>query len=287
MKNILNSEILSSFNERRNSFEPYGMTCEKWRPNSMKRYDRHNEIELNFLPSGNITYLFKDKKITITSGQLTLFWGLIPHQIVNYSNDTHWYYVCTIPFALFLKWNLPKSFKDSILNGEVLTDPNINYSQHDIFNLENWFHDLNGGKEENIVTELEIESRLIRMSDNISFESHCTDSPTYMHESNLIEQICIYIARNHDQPIKVSDIAKSVGLHPDYANSIFKKTFGHTLSNHLAIERITNAQRKLLLTNKNILNIAYECGFNSISNFNQTFYKYNGCTPREYRNHYK
>jgi AraC family transcriptional regulator, melibiose operon regulatory protein len=58
-----NSEILQAFDERRDSFKPYGLTCELWSPSVMNRPDRYNEIELNYFPKGTITYFFQDKKL--------------------------------------------------------------------------------------------------------------------------------------------------------------------------------------------------------------------------------
>ncbi|WP_133672797.1 helix-turn-helix domain-containing protein [Maribacter caenipelagi] len=46
---------------------------------------------------------------------------------------------------------------------------------------------------------------------------------------------------------------------------------------------ITQAQRKLISTDKSTTNISYECGFNSISRFNLAFKRINNCTPREFR----
>jgi len=40
--------------------EPYGLTCEIWEPQPMHRADRHNELELNLLDSGSLTYLLGD-----------------------------------------------------------------------------------------------------------------------------------------------------------------------------------------------------------------------------------
>lgn len=58
----MNSEKCYSFDKFREEFKPYGLTCETWIPRVMPRYDRHNEIEINYLPQGNITYLRHDEK---------------------------------------------------------------------------------------------------------------------------------------------------------------------------------------------------------------------------------
>ena len=44
------SEKLKTFDEKRDEFKPYGLTCEIWRPQLMPKIDRHNEIELNYIP---------------------------------------------------------------------------------------------------------------------------------------------------------------------------------------------------------------------------------------------
>ena len=46
------SEKLKTFDEKRDEFKPYGLTCEIWRPQLMPKIDRHNEIELNYIPEG-------------------------------------------------------------------------------------------------------------------------------------------------------------------------------------------------------------------------------------------
>lgn len=101
------SEILNQFDARRSELSPYGLTCELWTPCLMRRPDRHNEIELNYLSEGTLTYLFQDRRVQVPSRRLAVFWGLIPHQIIH-SEGSVPYYVCTIPFSLFLGWGLPK-----------------------------------------------------------------------------------------------------------------------------------------------------------------------------------
>ncbi len=276
------SEKLHTFNKKRISFSPYGLTCELWTPSLMAKPDRHNEIELNYFPEGNITYLFHDRKIIIPSKRLVLFWGLIPHQIINYEGNEP-YYVCTIPLTHFLSWKLPSSFIDEILRGKVITETKGYFSIHDEFMMKNWLSDINDNNSAELVL-LEMRARMLRMSANTRLEKEKLSTP--INDLSLVEKIAIYIAQNYFHPLTVLDIGRAVGLNPDYANSIFKKTFGCTLHEYAIQERIAHAQRKLVLSDLSITEIAFDCGFNSISRFNAAFLKLNECKPSEYRKKY-
>lgn len=59
------------------------------------------------------------------------------------------------------------------------------------------------------------------------------------------------------------------------------------MSEYIIEERISHAQRKLVATDTSITEIAFECGFNTISRFNAAFLKINSCTPREFRKRYQ
>ena len=71
---MLNSEKLKIFDNNRPEFKPYGFTVEKWIPRLMPRPDRHNEIEVNLLTGGTITYLINDKKKLFRLNE-SLFFG--------------------------------------------------------------------------------------------------------------------------------------------------------------------------------------------------------------------
>ena len=277
---MLKSEIVKTFDERRNEFTPYGFTCELWAPKPMDKLDRHNEIELNYLPEGTLTYFFKECKITVPAGRLVLFWGLIPHKIVGHEGLSS-YYVCTVPLAQFLGWNLPALFVDRILQGELVMEPDGRFSAYDQFLIDNWLRDADGQRA--AVSLLEMQGRIARLADNVLSGQPVEPSFLWHEEVNLVEKMAVYIAKNYASPIKVSDVGKAVGLHPDYANAVFKKTFGWTLSEFIVAERIAHAQRKLLASHLSITQIAFDSGFNSVSRFNSAFLKINGCTPREYR----
>lgn len=275
----MDSEILKKFNPDRKELSPYQLSCEVWTPCLMKKFDRHNEIEINYFPAGEMTYLFHDHKITVPAQKLTVFWGLIPHQIIHFSGESP-YYVCTIPFSLFLSWNLPAPFVNQILKGGILAENNACFSNYDEFILQRWTEEIKQPSTIRLVL-LEMQARLMRMATL----HHSGNEPSTMlkHAATQVEEMAIYIARNYREPLKVSDVSKTVGLHPDYANTLFKKTFRCTINEYITEERIAHAQRQLLTTQTSINQIALESGFNSLSRFNAAFLKINGCTPREYR----
>ena len=73
---------MAKFDPRRPDFAPYGLTCERWTPAAMVRPDRHNEVEINLLAKGSLTYLLGGRKETVAAGRLTAFWAAIPHQVI-------------------------------------------------------------------------------------------------------------------------------------------------------------------------------------------------------------
>jgi hypothetical protein len=201
----------------------------------MPRPDRHNEIEINLLTRGSLTYLINDRKIKVSSKRLAVFWALIPHQIIHFDNNAP-YYVCTIPFAQFMNWQLPSVFVDQVLQGDVVnTTTNKSYN-HDKYLMESWLHDISLGDANRLkVSEKEICARLHRLALN-SMPAEWNEYKEGDHEYlqlDMVEKMIIFIARNYRRSIRNEDIGRAVGLHPDYANTIFKKSFDMTLNQYL------------------------------------------------------
>ena len=124
---------------QRPEFSPYGFTCELWTPTRMSRPDRHNEIELNLLTAGSLTYLLGGQRTTIEAGRLGIFWAAIPHQIVDVEGDAP-YFVVTLPLSEFLRAGLDMSFVNRILQGEFIVD--LIQNKWDELSFRRWEQDL-------------------------------------------------------------------------------------------------------------------------------------------------
>ena len=55
----------------------------------MLRPDRHDEIEINFLDRGTLTYLIGGDRVTVQPRRVTAFWAAVPHQIVAFNKVSY------------------------------------------------------------------------------------------------------------------------------------------------------------------------------------------------------
>jgi len=286
--NFLYPKLMHRFDHSRPDFKPYGFTCELWKAAPMRRPDRHNEIELNLLKNGSLTYLFGGERVTIPQGSLGAFWAAIPHQIINSSGNPE-YYVVTLPLAWFLQCRLPTNLVDRLLHGQFLRDPAQERFELDIQLFQTWSLDLEKGQSEpGLAIRLELHARLQRLADNLPSKKQTDQnrfSGALLGEGGLrkVEQLAAYIAQHYQETIRIGDVANKVGLHPNYAMSLFKKTFNITLNEYITQHRMSFAQRLLATTDEKIVDIALEAGYQTLSRFYEAFKKSCGCSPSRYR----
>lgn len=275
------------FDPKRPDFSPYGFTCARWTPSPMPRPDHHNEIELNLLHTGSITYLLGGGKVRIEAGHLGAFWAAIPHQIIAFSPDTE-YFVATIPLAWFLQCQLPERLTIPLMRGEVLMESTLDRLPLDLALFTQWQRDLDqeGGEAIRIVIR-EMEARLRRLAATLPEPAPGKTKPGRLLLQagglNKMELMACIVAQRYTEPLTIAEVSKEVGLHPNYAMNLFKKVFGTTLVDYLTHHRVSHAQRLLVTTDEKMIDVAFSSGFNSVSRFNEAFRRVCGCTPRRYR----
>jgi AraC-like DNA-binding protein len=286
---MIRTEVLHEFDSRRRDFEPYGFTCEIWRPQQMPRPDQHDEIEINFLDRGSLTYLMGGQRVTVHARRVTAFWAVVPHQIIDF-NKVNYYYVVTVPFGWFLQWGIPDRLLAALTQGRIVADTKGSRAALDRQMFEQWLDDLEGPvRTHREIVVLELRARLLRLADSVE---ELVDVPGVAgveagarQQTNLqkAESMACFIARNYTSRIQVKDVASCVSLHPDYAATLFRKTFGTTLNSLITRHRIAHAQRQLITSTERIVNVAHDSGFDSLSRFNRAFKEIAGVTPRQYR----
>ncbi len=91
------------------------------------------------------------------------------------------------------------------------------------------------------------------------------------------------IQEQHREPLSLRDVADGVGLSRERLSRLFHDSLGITFSEYLSQMRIASAREQLRSGDEPITEIAYASGFQSLSQFNRSFSKLEGCSPRQYR----
>jgi AraC-like DNA-binding protein len=108
-------------------------------------------------------------------------------------------------------------------------------------------------------------------------------SPFDQQSSRNVGRMCDFIAENFLYEIDSVDIAEAADIHPKYAMNVFKKSTGMTLNEYLNLLRLSYAQALLMKEDANVLRVAMESGFGSLSAFNKSFRKLAGMSPSDFR----
>lgn len=96
-------------------------------------------------------------------------------------------------------------------------------------------------------------------------------------------EACLYISQNCTQPLTLNDVADYMGVSRSYFAHLFKQFTNMTFVDFLTEERIKRAKALFLKPDMQIIDIAFESGFSSISSFNRAFKKITGLSPSRFR----
>lgn len=101
--------------------------------------------------------------------------------------------------------------------------------------------------------------------------------------NELVAAAETYLRGRFDEPIRMPDLAKHLGLSRARMFEVFKQTTGLTPNDYLLRYRVQRAQEMLAASDQAITDIALAAGFSSSQYFSRVFRKYAGLTPSEYR----
>ena len=105
--------------------------------------------------------------------------------------------------------------------------------------------------------------------------------------SNIVFRIREFLIENGRDDVSLSSLADYLGVSKNYCSKIIKEKTNLNFSDYLNIIRIEAAEKLLVDTDMNIIEICHESGFKSIQSFNRNFIRFQGVSPRKYREIYK
>jgi AraC-like DNA-binding protein/ligand-binding sensor protein len=104
-------------------------------------------------------------------------------------------------------------------------------------------------------------------------------------EPPLVRKAREYILQHKMEPLSLATVAQASGASVFHFCKVFKKTTGLNFTDYVARVRLEDAKTQLLNPSRRISEVAYDVGFQSLTQFNRTFKRVFGQSPTEFRAH--
>jgi AraC-like DNA-binding protein len=254
----------------------------------MQRPHRHDDLELNLVLRGRLDYLFGGSRLSISAGQIAIFWAATPHRLIaarppQEESDNCWVH---IPLTTVLGWGLSAGdLSDLLGRGPIVVDDSA--VGRDVTSMfESWLVDLPASDTAPFAM-LEAQALVRRLLHHDQRAPRETTAVGVAERSGdamrHVVRMAQFAVTHFRESITPSDIARQTHLNPTYAMTLFRENVGITVGGYLTKCRIAEAQRLLVTTTKTAAEIAHAAGFGSQSSFYTHFTRACGCSPSAYR----
>jgi len=102
-----------------------------------------------------------------------------------------------------------------------------------------------------------------------------------------VTRIVRTIDRHPDARLTLAGLAREADLSPFHFLRTFERVTGVTPHQYILRARLREAAMRLADPEAKVLDIAFDCGFGDLSNFNHAFRTEFGVSPRAYRRHFQ
>jgi AraC-like DNA-binding protein len=93
------------------------------------------------------------------------------------------------------------------------------------------------------------------------------------------------IEEHKGEPLSLRAVAKAAGASVFHFCKVFRKSTGLKFTDYVARVRLEDARTQLLNPNRRISEVAYDVGFQSLTQFNRMFKRVFGQLPSGFRAH--
>lgn len=248
-------------------------------------FHAHERFELTCILKGAGTRIIGDKVAPYKSGDIVLLAPHTPHQWQTELRNK----ATVLAISVFFSEHFPTKDFQNLPEFKAIAD---------LLELAKFGIELKGNLRKNIAEKMQQLSpdyslrqlvAILKILDEIALSGEYNVlldkgfAIQRQQDKERITDLVKYIRTHISQKITVAELAEKACMHPGSVNRFFKKSTGFTLVEYINLTRIGLACQLLTETHRPILDIALECGFNNLSNFNRIFKRTKGTTPTNYR----
>ncbi|MCR8630374.1 helix-turn-helix domain-containing protein [Paenibacillus radicis (ex Xue et al. 2023)] len=272
-------------------YTPTGMLLSNFRSHKEEQLRMlehyHDSFELAYFVNADIQLFIKDTKYQVTNGDYLFINEYEVHRI--FYNPRHHYTRYVI--------NFKKSFISSLLKEAGLVDTlewivsyprrKLELSSKQRLEIEERFRRINTlysqlQQKEDPLGSSELKLNLLLLL--IKYREFATANQSkYAPKKDVVKELISYIDRCYSDPIKLEDLERISGMSRYHISRLFKNATHFTIVEYIQQRRVIEAQIKLKQTDRQVLDIGLECGFQNAQHFHRVFRTVTGQSPLQFR----
>lgn len=252
---------------------------------SFQRLHWHTALEINFIFSGSGYYLINGNKFNFVQGDIVLIDSGDLHRAVE-TDSLEMGVVMFDPACLALEQRCETELFVPFREIGIRFDNVLDRGNQELERLHQLFAEIReeyNRKEPHY--EAVIRSQLVRF---LAFVNRyfAKESKRVSHSRGMetIRSVLHEMEVRVQHPWTLKELSDQVHLSPSRFSSLFAQVVGTSPMNYLIQLRLMRAADLIERTDWKIIDIAAECGFRNLSNFNRLFKQYIGKLPSELRN---
>lgn len=260
---------------------------------------RHNFVEFTYIVKGSGYETINNRSHELCPGTFSLVLPYQVHILDCNRQDPLSYFTGAITLdALFVSNEFWKGFPGLLLQSDESLPSGIQFTGGDMEKMNYICRDMiEAYNEKTVRGDLMFKTKL--MEALLVFDKKRTDinkepgmqdkikTEPERSKGSMIWNIISYIQNHCCEHISLKELAQRFNTSPSYISILFQKHFGTRYTDFLSDVRIQNACALLVSTDMSIIDIAFESGFESYSNFSRIFRKTKWLTAQEYRKKYQ
>lgn len=254
-------------------------------PNYTAESHWHDDIELIFVLSGKMKYNINGEIVLLEAGE-GIFVNARQFHFGYSERKEECEYICVLfhPVLLCVSGTIEQRYINPLLFNEHTPFCHLKHDcgwQYDILSSIRRIYEV----QSEALSELKIQRLLfdvwIALCENIISIQKAELASN--HHLSALKEMVSFLNDKYDEKLSLEEIAASGKVGKTTCCTIFRRYVNKTPNEYLTELRLLKSMELLRNTDMTVLEISYAVGFFGASYFSETFRKFYGCTPSEYR----
>ena len=252
-------------------------------------WHRHEEVEVLYLASGSLELCLLGKTNHLRAGDGAFINTNVLHMACSVDRCD----LCSLVFrpslisgaaeSVFEKKYVRPLLESATVKG-ILLRRGAEQDAEALEELESAFRAMSGGEPG---YEFSVRGHLSRLWYLLytRTQAELAENPVHVSPTDTVrlKTMLDFIHTHYAQPLTMAEIAQSANIGERECQRCFRRTIDLSPKQYLQQYRVSEAAVYLKESGLSVAEIASRCGFDSPSNFAQTFRKYYHCSPRDFR----